>query len=78
MKFIYAVIMVLAFVLSLLPVIAGFAMGGFLISRITSVSCVPKSGFVSYYFSILPLSIMTAIGAALLICIIASLCKVNI
>ena len=77
MKLICAAVMVLAFLLPLLPVIARFAMGGFVISQISSVSCIPKNGFVSYYFFNIPLSIMTAIGAALLIYIIASLCKVN-
>lgn len=77
-KFLYAAVLVPAFVLPTVPAIAGFATGGFTIRQFPPTLCVMNNGYALYGTVIVPMSVMTAIGAPLLILIVAELIKVYI
>ena len=75
-KFLYIAVLIPSLVLPTAPGIAAFATGGFVVRAFPSFLCATKSGAVLYYTIILPMSVMTGIGASLLIITIAELIKV--
>ena len=76
-KYVHILVVVLALLLPAVPVIGGFATGGFTMSSFPPLLCVANSGDIAYYTLALPISLIVAVGTTLLIIILVTMIKVQ-
>ena len=75
-KIIHLFVVLLAVVLPIIPVIASFTTGGFVIGNHPPLFCISRSSDAAYYTLALPISIIGATGISLLFLLLVTLIKV--
>ncbi len=70
MKIVHGVVVFLGLVVPLTPVVMGLTTGGFTINRFPNILCLPDSDDARFYSTVLPVSILIAVGASLLAVVI--------
>ena len=76
-KSIHLAVILLGLVIPFIPIIVGFATGGFIVDHFPPVVCVTSSGDAAYYTLALPVSFIIAIGTSLLILVLVTIVKVS-
>ncbi|KAL5515466.1 hypothetical protein EMCRGX_G000636 [Ephydatia muelleri] len=74
-KSIHLAVILLGLVIPFIPIIVGFATGGFIVDHFPPVICVTTSGDAAYYTLALPVSFIIAIGTSLLILVLVTIVK---
>ena len=77
-KFFHITVLLLGLGIPLIPIVAGFSTGGFVVDHFPPLICVTRSADAAYYTLALPVSVIIAIGTSLLALVLITIAKVRL